>query len=367
MILNKYYFPITLFWNFALYAAAPINFVDYNNIGVWYNSASPITAQLVEGQMSVNVDTVSGANKLRVNVRIGDKTIDYISGLFPPRSSLSLALINVLANGNIQGFNNSELETLMKCISNDHGQDYISEQRAATLLFKAIDQYLDYCTRLLQIDDRKGSIRWLYTLAKIMSKDNNFGSKLVEALTHINQSAKKQKGTNLIPILTHIKNDSNLNNKSRLALQIILRELKDKIRDVVAHSEMIALFDIFAIRNNRSPIRLVTYLDMCYQCEKACVSVLQSISKPLDIIISSKKIPYKILVGSYKCYSNDGMNPANTRKRLQGKCTDLIKVALNLSSDIAPIADVEQLDALSSSSTSATLASVHSTSLDEKE
>jgi hypothetical protein len=173
-----------------------------------------------------------------------------------------------------------------------------------------------------------------------MSKDEVLGTKLSLALQHINKIEKTPKKgiLELIPVLE--ANATTLTGSSRVALQIVISKVKDMIRDAAAHSETIALFHIFALIGNKSPIRLVTSLDMCYQCEKACVSVLPSIPAPVGIGMPGGIVPYKILTGAYKQYSRDEMKPGNTRARLAGKCVELVKIALIPGSDVPPVPDV---------------------------
>lgn len=125
---------------------------------------------------------------------------------------------------------------------------------------------------------------------------------------------------------------------SRTALQRILSKLKDMISDVAAHSEITALFHISKLMSTEEgkiegPIVFVTYLDMCYQCEKACVTILPTIINTCSISINGTKLNPSILVGSYEPYSNDGKGPRNTRNRIEDGNPSLIKIALTKEKD----------------------------------
>lgn len=316
MNFSRYYLTSVLLLSFGL--CAECQQVDYDNIGKWINADKPRFIELFAGQKAVN-SKMNGINKLKALVRVdGERIRNYVSGLFPTLDGDWCALVNVLA----KKFTNINLTALDNCRLNK-GIDYVSEQASAVALCDSLKQYLTFCQDKLKVEDSSGKIGKIQKLADIMTRDGDMTQKLVDALRHIN-THRSNVIVDLFPSPSPGTTSSIPGNLCKLALHEILSKLKDDIRNVAAHSEMIALFDILEVMQSKSPIKLVSKLDMCYQCEKACVSVLPEIKKTANI--DGKR--YKILVGSYNEYANDGMDPRNTRKRLEGTATDLVKIAL---------------------------------------
>lgn len=320
----KCYLASVLFLSFGFCSEClPANPVNYENIGVWVDKAAPQAIELVPDQNAVN-SKIQGVNKLKALVCVdGEHIRNYVSGLFTTLDGDWCALVNVLA----KKFTDINLTALDNCRLNGR-TDYDSELAAVVALCDSLKQYLVFCQSKLKVEDSSGKIKKIQELANIMTRDGDMTQKLVDALRHIN-THRSNFIVNLFPAPSSGTTSSVPGNLCKLALQEILSKLKDDIRNVAAHSEMIALFDIFYVMQNKFPIKLVSKLDMCYQCEKACVSVLSEIKENANMPSRFAETRYKILVGSYNEYSNDGMDPRGTRKRLKGKANDLVKIALD--------------------------------------
>lgn len=191
-----------LFGSFPLCASTTSNLVDYKKMGMWHTgqietakkkkkSGStkeiiPTDIQIIEGQNSVDStatgnDKIKGVNKLLVKT---SEIHRYSSGLYNIKEGEKwLALAEVLAKLNFEGFDKAALNSLKKCLDNSSDKDYKQEQEAAVLFFKAIAGYSKYCLDILKVDDEKKLIACIVDLAGIMySEETSVYLKLSKAL-----------------------------------------------------------------------------------------------------------------------------------------------------------------------------------------
>jgi hypothetical protein len=290
MFLSKFYNKIiilSLLLISSVYSSAPTSSVNYEYIGRWYDGAKPITIQLIPTQEEVFM-APKGINALKVSVLTGKEITQYFSGFMTQKAD-KITLIDVFARHSVTEFSIEDMKIVKNC-SYNNGNINIPIMKK---LFVSVRGYIDFCIQTLKIEDKGKNIPKVITLHEMLNESE---------ITNLTGSSLK------------------------LKLSGMLSQLRNFMTEL-AHSEMIALYETMLLAKVDTPFIMVSKNDMCYQCEKACAYSLPVIKVPATVKINPHDETYKILVGSYLPYSNDGVEPRNTRKR-DGKAEGLLKIAL---------------------------------------